>query len=91
MPFTKMQKTERSAKNKIKSSVLTLLSGRYLLVIQVEAASVRLASEVWISGEENVKPWDPGLTREEYGELEGERRAHSWAWAFVYLHSVIKQ
>lgn len=56
MPFTKMQKTERSAKNKIKSSVLTLLSGRYLLVIQVEAASVRLASEVWISGEENVKP-----------------------------------
>lgn len=49
MSFIRMLKTEREV-HKIKSSVLTMLSGRCLLVIQVEIASTKLDLNIWICG-----------------------------------------
>lgn len=47
---------ERNTYNKVKSSVLTMLSGRCLLVTQMEIAGTQLELEGWLSGKERVQP-----------------------------------
>lgn len=83
MSFIMMLKTEREV-HKIKSSVLTMVSGRCLLAIPMEIASTKLDLEIWISGWSHETEWGhTGRVICEWRREEGPQLS----WSFHTLHS----